>query len=181
MRQEFEDEFDPVQAAPGEWFYWMQFANTMHKTHQKILVPLDGSIKPVDRVLGVVQDLLGPEGEAILFHVIPPSGTKMVGTGFMSGSQVEKLERSRAMGYLKYFAHRQNEGPGRWRCEVAVSDSVANGIADFARREQVDLIAMYKHDRKGLARLLKGSITEKVKEYSPTEVRVVRPHEVLAR
>jgi len=181
MREEFDDELDPVQTAHGGWSHWMPLAESMHKSHQKILVPLDGSIKAVDGVLGVVQDRLDPEGEAILLHVIPPSGTKMVGTEFMSGSQVEKLERSKAMGYLKYFADRQNEGPGRWRCEVAVSASVADGIVDFAVREQVDLIAMYTHDRKGLAKLIKGSITEKVMQCAPTEVRVVRPRELVAR
>ena len=180
MREEFDDEFDPVQTTIGEWMYWMQLPNTMHKTHRKILVPLDGSIKAAEGVLGLAQDLLDPEGEAILLQVIPPSGPKMVGTDFMSGSQVEKRERSKAMGYLKYFADRQNAGPGRWRCEVAVSASVADGIVDTAVREEVDLIAMYTHDRKGLAKLIKGSIAEKVKECAPTAVRVVRPRELAA-
>ena len=181
MREEFEREFDPVQTGLGEWFYWIQSAETRNKTYQKILVPLDGSVKSAEGVLGVVQGLLDPEGVAVLLHVIPPSGTKMVGSRFKSGSQVEKHERSKAMGYLKYFADRQSEGPGRWRCEVTVSASVANGIADFARREEVDLIAMYTHGRTGLAKLIKGSIAEKVQGCAVTEVRVVTPREVVAR
>ena len=40
---------------------------------------------------------------------------------------------------------------------------------------------MYTHDRKGLAKLIKGSIAEKVKERATTEVRVVRPRELVAR
>ena len=181
MREEFEGELDPVQTSIGQWFYWVRVADTQHKVHRKILVPLDGSIKSAEGVLGVVQELLDPEGEAVLLHVIPPSVTKMVGSGFMSGSQVEKRERSRAMGYLNYFADRPNKGPGRWRCEVAVSSSVPEGIADTAVQEEVDLIAMYTHDRKGLAKLIKGSIAEKVKERATTEVRVVRPRELAAR
>ena len=39
------------------------------------------------------------------------------------------------------------------------------------RREQVDLIAMYTHDRRGLAKIIKGSIAQRVKEKSPVEVR----------
>ena len=181
MRDEFESEFypyGPVETPIPHWVYLMQVADTVHKTHDRILVPLDGSIKSAEGVLGVVQDLLDPEGEAILLHVIPPSGTKRAGSGFMSGNQLE-LERSSAMGYLKYFADRQSKGPGRWRCEVAVSSSVPEGIADTAVREEVDLIAMYTHDRKGLARLFKGSVTDKVKERAPTEVRVVRPRELV--
>jgi nucleotide-binding universal stress UspA family protein len=40
---------------------------------------------------------------------------------------------------------------------------VADGIVDFARREEVDLIAMYTYDRKGLSKLIKGSVAEKVR------------------
>ena len=72
------------------------------------------------------------------------------------------------------------EGPGRYRCEVVVSDSVADGIADIARREEVGLIAMYTHDRKGLAKLIKGSIAEKVQKRATTEVQVFRPRELAA-
>ena len=179
MRREFDDESDPVQFALSHWFYWMEAADNVPKTHRKILVPLDRSIKGAEGVLGVVQELLDPEGEGILLRVIPPSSTRMVGAGFMSGSQVEKHERSRAFGYLNYFANRLSEGTGKWRCEVVVSDSVAEGIADAAAREEVDLIAMYTHDRKGLARLIKGSVTQQVKECAPTQVRVVRPRELV--
>ena len=72
------------------------------------------------------------------------------------------------------------EGPGRYRCEVGVSDSVADGIADIARREEVGLIAMYTHDRKGLAKLIKGSIAEKVQKRATTEVRIFGPRELAA-
>lgn len=181
MREDFEGEFYPVHTEFGEWLYWTQVPYTRPHSYQKILVPLDGSIKEVDGVLSVVQNLLDAEGEAILLHVIPPSVTKMVGAGFMSGSKVEKRERARAMGYLKYFADRQNEVSGRWRCEVAVSNSVADGIVDYAVQEKADLIAMYTHDRKGLAKLVKGSIAEKVSECAPTVVRVVYPRELVTR
>ncbi len=46
-----------------------------------------------------------------------------------------------------------------------------------AAREGVDLIAMYTHDRKGLVRLIKGSIAAQVERASSTEVRVFRLRE----
>ena len=52
-----------------------------------------------------------------------------------------------------------------------VPSSVADQIVNIARREQVDLIAMYTHDRRGLAKIIKGSIAQRVKEKSPVEVR----------
>ena len=66
-----------------------------------------------------------------------------------------------------------------WRCGVVEADSVAQGIADFAAREEVDLIAMYTHDRKGLAKLIRGSITEKVQKRAPVDVWVFKPKELV--
>ena len=54
---------------------------------------------------------------------------------------------------------------------MAISNSVVDEIVNIARREQVDLVAMYTHDRRGLAKMIKGSIAQKVKEKSPVEVR----------
>jgi nucleotide-binding universal stress UspA family protein len=75
----------------------------------------------------------------------------------------------------------QQEGaPGHWHCEAVVSRSVAEGITNYAIQEGVDLIAMYTHDRKGLARLIRGSIAAQVQRNSPIEVRVFRPRELAA-
>ena len=49
-------------------------------------------------------------------------------------------------------------------CAVEVSKSVAECIVNYASKEGVDLIAMYTHGRTGLAKLLKGSVTENVKK-----------------
>jgi nucleotide-binding universal stress UspA family protein len=42
----------------------------------------------------------------------------------------------------------------------------------------VDLIAMYTHDRKGIARLIKGSIASDVSKIAPIEVKVFKPREL---
>ena len=70
------------------------------------------------------------------------------------------------------------DGSDRWRCEVVIAESVPEGIVDFATREDVDHIAMYTHDRKGLAKLIKGSIAEKVQKKAPIEVQVFKPREL---
>ena len=56
-------------------------------------------------------------------------------------------------------------------CAVVVSSSVAECIANFASQEGADLIAMYTHERTGLAKLLKGSVTADVKRRASVEVR----------
>ena len=58
---------------------------------------------------------------------------------------------------------------------MAISDSISRAIVDVAEREGVDLIAMYTHDREGLAALIKRSIAKDVQRRAPTEVRVFKP------
>jgi len=41
-------------------------------------------------------------------------------------------------------------------------------------------VAMYTYDRRGLAKIIKGSIAQKVKEKSPVEVRTFPPRELEA-
>jgi nucleotide-binding universal stress UspA family protein len=77
-------------------------------------------------------------------------------------------------------AQQQSVHPAEWLFEVAISNSVADEIVNVARREEVDLVAMYTHDRRGLAKIIKGSIAQKVKEISPVEVRAFPPRELEA-
>ena len=147
--------------------------------YQKILVPVERSIRETEGVLDMAKNLLAPDGGGILLHIIPPGSTITVGLYMIPAYQVEKDQRTNAMNFLGYFAEQLNQSLGRWRCEVAVSKSVAEGIVDFAVREEVDLIAMFTHDRKGLAKLIKGSIAEKVQQGSPIEVRVLKPRELV--
>jgi len=76
------------------------------------------------------------------------------------------------------YTERDSDQADRFRCQVVVSKSVAEGIINWAAQEGVDLIAMYTRDRKGLVRLIKGSIAAQVERASSTEVRVFRPREL---
>lgn len=146
--------------------------------YRKILIPLDKS-KEGKRVIPLVQELFAAGSEGILLHIIPPGRTRASGGFTVLASQEEEGERTRAMAFL--MASQLNDSSRQWRCEVAVNSSVVKGIADFAVREEVDLIAMYTHDRKGLAKLIKRSIAEKVQQESLCEVRVFKPRELIAR
>lgn len=149
--------------------------------YQKVLVPLDGSIKEVGAVLEIAKGLVGADGHGILMHVIRPGEAKIVGLGIKPAAQMEKEDRVRALGYLKYFADGLNRSSAKWRCEVVVADLVVDGVIYLAEFEQVDLIAMYTHERKGLAKMLKGSVTEQVQARAKVDVRVVRPRELVTR
>jgi nucleotide-binding universal stress UspA family protein len=113
-------------------------------------------------------------------HVIPPGRTRSAGEFVVLGSQQEEEDRSRAMVYLKRMASRMGEGSAAATCSVVVSKDVVDCISNFALAESVDLIVMYTHDRKGLAKILKGSVAQKVQHKTPIEVRVIRPRELVA-
>ena len=139
--------------------------------YQKVLVPLDGT-RESEEVLNLVRDEVSPEGEMILLQVIPPGKAQYVGTHVIMGSQQEDSNRHEALGYLRTVARQNGSDSSRWRCEVAVSDSVSDGIANSADRERADLIAMYTHDRNLLARHVKRSVAREVQRKASTEVRV---------
>jgi universal stress protein A len=56
-----------------------------------------------------------------------------------------------------------------------VGRDVAHGIADYARKTNIDLIVMATHGRTGLAHFWLGSKTEEVMRLAPCPVLVVRP------
>jgi nucleotide-binding universal stress UspA family protein len=52
-----------------------------------------------------------------------------------------------------------------------------DGILEFAKTQGTDLICIGTHGRSGLARLFLGSVAEKIVQYAPCKVLVVRRHE----
>jgi len=145
--------------------------------YQKVLIPLDGS-KEAEEVFPLVQNELTEDGEVILVQVIPPARTQKIGDHIILASQQEEADRSEAMAYLRSLARQQDWSADNWRLEVEVANSVADGIVRLADRAAVDLIAMYTHDRKLLARHVKRSIAREVQRRSSTEVRVFGAREL---
>lgn len=146
--------------------------------HQRILIPLDGS-KEAEGVLKKVQKEVAPGEEIVLLHVVPHCAAVVVEDEiWVSKVQQEEAERAKALFYLNCVA--KLLGNYQCRSEVVVADSVCQGILNVVDREGIDLIAMYTHDRKGLARLLRGSIASDVRRRARVEVRVYPPAQVAA-
>lgn len=137
--------------------------------YQKVLVPLEDS-EDSRSIVNALSGLVAKDGEAILLHVIPPGKTRGMGEFAVLGTQIEEDERARAMVQLKQLSSKLSEASIRSTCVAVVSNSVAGCIVNYASQEGVDLIAMYTHGRKGLAKLLKGSVTADVKQHTSVEV-----------
>ena len=147
--------------------------------YQNVLVPLDRSVES-EGVLDVIPDLVNPDGQATLLSVIPPGRTRSLGELVVLGTQQEEEDRARAMVYLNRIANRLRESSVNAATAVVVHDSVASAIVAYANRNSVDLISMFTHDRRGLARLVKGSVAREVERRAVMPVRVFRPEDLVA-
>lgn len=140
--------------------------------YTKIVVPLDRSVEAA-KVLPLALQVLAREGEMILLHVKPPVRTHVAmefGDFVPYTADLKEADRADSLTYLEALRRGMGDAADRCRCEVVLKRSVVDGIVDCASNEEADLIAMYTHDRKGLAKLIKPSITEKVQRKAPMEV-----------
>ena len=147
--------------------------------YQNVLVPLDRSVES-EGVLDVIPDLVASDGHATLLSVIPPGRTRSLGELVVLGTQQEEEDRARAMVYLNRIANRLRESAVEANTAVVVHDSVASAIVAYANRNSVDLISMFTHDRRGLAKLVKGSVAREVERRAVMPVRVFRPEDLAA-
>ena len=147
--------------------------------YQHVLVPLDRTVES-EGVLDVIPDLVDTEGHATLLSVIPPGRTRSLGELVVLGTQQEEEDRSRANVYLNRIASRMRESSVEANTAVVVHDSIASAIVAYANRNSVDLISMFTHDRRGLAKLVKGSVAREVERRAVMPVRVFRPEDIAA-
>ena len=90
-------------------------------------------------------------------------------------------DRSEVIEYLTGLVSRVNTDSTRWLCRVIEAPSVADGMVGYAAREDVDIIVMYVHERKGVAKLTRRSIAKEVKQKSLVAVRFFRACELAFR
>ncbi len=87
--------------------------------------------------------------------------------------QVEERTRQAAEDYLAGIAARFF--PNNPTNHVVFGEDPAEAILGYARRENVDLIAIATHGRTGLARMLMGSVAGKLLNASVAPLYLVRP------
>jgi nucleotide-binding universal stress UspA family protein len=136
---------------------------------KRILVPLDGSLLS-ESILPVAEEWAKEEGaevillRAVLAHHLP----------LADPTEAEVRVVKEGETYLKEIAERlERRGlkQVRW---VLWYDEPATAIAEAAKRDGVDLIAMATHGRSGLSRLLLGSVAEAVARAARVPVLLLR-------
>jgi len=153
----------------------------------RIVLPLDGTalaeqiIEPMVAIAG-----LAPGAECVLMRAIHglvpvemfPEGDQAEKEGrsvLRHVQQVQQHLRQDAERYLEDVASRLRARGLRVRTEVVIEDRPAVAILNEADREHATMIALQTHGRRGLSRLVLGSVADKVVRGAHVPVLVQRP------
>jgi nucleotide-binding universal stress UspA family protein len=153
--------------------------------YDRILVCLDGT-RDSEAILPEINRLLKIHpAQVILLTVGAPidvaTAVREMSAGYggatrLMNDEYEMLSTNAELEirqYLDRISEALKEAGAETVVEVSFNDPVSE-ILFFARHYNADLIAMATHGRKGLSRLLHGSVTESVLEQAPCPLLVVR-------
>ena len=134
-------------------------------TENTIVVPWDFSDNCPD-ALKIAAELAGDKNQIEVVHVTPyPSAVEpaVVWGGVTESDIAEKLESS--------FREQRPDDDYKF---TALFGDPGSEIARFAEKQDASLIVISSHGRKGIPRLLIGSVAERVVRLAPCPVLVLR-------
>jgi nucleotide-binding universal stress UspA family protein len=149
--------------------------------YKKIMVPLDGS-ELAECVLPHVETIArGCQiSTVVLARVVdpglPPSSLVPDGEFGLLKTDWDQLKKSRrtiAEDYLKELKSRLNYNGAKVESKVLVG-SVSETLADYATKNNVDLILIASHGRSGITRWVMGSVADRVLRSACVPVLMIR-------
>ncbi len=155
----------------------LDLLETVHeRVFEHVLIPLDGSalaeeILDPALALGALMDAEYTLMEAI---EVPVLGYAPAAQAAMLDERVLEQWRAEARAYLERVAARIRARVSVVRTNVTLAPP-AMAIIDYAREHAADLIALSTHGRGGLARMLLGSVADKVIRGADVPVLLQRP------
>jgi len=142
-----------------------------------IVVTLDGSEQAEDVLEPALIVGQAMEAELLLVRVIaPPPAPHATGNPLndVASSALDDRERRNASNYLHTLAERLRARGARVRTQLLASADPASAIVEIAAG--TDLIAMQTQARRGVSRLIHGSVVDKVVQNSAVPILISRPH-----
>ena len=144
--------------------------------YKRILVPTDGSDISVVAADAAIAFAKICGSEVVALSVVQPdprsrSAEEDVATGILD-IDVLMEEGQRYVGRIAEAAAKAGI-----HCTVVTCYGVSpsDEIIDAVKRTDCDLVFIASHGRRGLSRLIAGSVTQRVLAYSPVPVMVYRP------
>jgi nucleotide-binding universal stress UspA family protein len=148
------------------------------RTIQRILLPLDGSPRSeaiVEHAFALGQVM---HSEYTLLRVVAPfilgAPAPFTTPTDFDPDRTMRLQ-TEAQDYLDTIARRLRSADVQVQTRVLISEQVAAAIIEDARQHSIDLIAMSTAGRSGLARLLIGSVADKVLRSAEIPLLMYRP------
>ena len=147
-----------------------------HRPFNKIVVPTDGSAWSERAIPYAVDFARISGGEVILLHIFTPPMHEFVDSLAIAG-EYELSNRIREEIKQHLLGLRNEVRAENVACRVHIIDAVgvAQHIIDYVEHEEGDLVVMTTHGHSGLARLVFGSVANKVMHDINAPVLVIRP------
>ena len=139
------------------------------------LVPVDGSetsLSAVDKAIGLAKAF---DSEVTAIYVIDPYPFTGVGADFAYGQdQYLGAAKAEANAAVEAVAQRLTAAGLKADTRIVEAHAVWRGIADAAEAVGADLVVMGSHGRRGLEKLVLGSVTQSVLTQTQLATLVVR-------
>jgi nucleotide-binding universal stress UspA family protein len=148
--------------------------------YKKILVPLDGS-KRAEHILSHVENIARPHSaEVILLQVVT---LPVLSDGYKSILLDETRRKSlrifeESLAYLR-SVERKFQKKGIRTHKFCENGPVVDSMLKVAQREDVDLIAIASHGRRGLSRVFYGSVAAAILQSVDRPLLLVRSRKAL--
>ncbi len=140
-----------------------------------ILVPVDGSetsLSAVDKAIGLAKAF---DSAVTAIYVIDPYPFTGVGADFAYGQdQYLGAAKAEANAAVEAVAQRLTAAGLKADTRIVEAHAVWRGIADAAEAVGADLVVMGSHGRRGLEKLVLGSVTQSVLTQTQLATLVVR-------
>jgi nucleotide-binding universal stress UspA family protein len=149
----------------------------MSEQSKQILLTTDFSEESYEAFAPVVELARSMNAKITLLYVLPSMDTHATGVPFMSPvpmpSDEDQLKRS--LEDLEKLRPQFGEGV-EVVMDARAGEEIPEVILEYAEEKNIDIIALSTHARRGLSRLVMGSITEEVLRHSKVPVYVVPQH-----
>lgn len=145
--------------------------------YKRILVPTDGSPVAEDAVSAAIEFARSCGSEILALSVAMPMPAIQSAEAAMvidAGIEVDVLLEE-AKSLVAAVCKRAQDAGVACTGKVELSMDPGKAIVGNALEQACDLIFMGSHGRRGLSRLLAGSVTQAVLAYAPVPVMVLRP------
>lgn len=145
--------------------------------YKNIMVPTDGSGFDSEAILLALRVAERCGAKIRLVRVLNTGAYLGVGgaDGVLLAEQTIRIERDAALSELDALATECRSLSNALVTTDLEQGPIADGLAGFARRSDVDLIVISSHGRRGIARLALGSVTDLLIRQTTIPVLVVKP------